>query len=47
MSNIAFYQFTPDEISRCQKTLGTLKKDLADTETMWLELHDALEPSEH
>ena len=42
MADSTFYKFNPDEISKCQKTLGKLKKDLLITETRWLKLQDAL-----
>ena len=42
MAGSTFYKSNPNEISKCQKTLGKLKKDLLITETRWLKLQDAL-----
>ena len=43
MAGNTFYTSTPDEISKCQKALGKLKKDLLITEARWLKLQDTLE----
>ena len=43
MAGNTFYTSTPDEISKYQKALGKLKKDLLITEARWLKLQDTLE----
>ena len=39
MAGNEFYNLTPDQISNYQKTLAGLKKHLAETESIWLDLH--------
>ena len=43
MLETTFYDSTPDQISNYQKTLAGLKKNLAETESIWLELQANLE----
>jgi hypothetical protein len=45
MSGAAFYKSTPIEISKSQRILGRLKKNLSSSEATWLKLHDTLDTS--
>jgi ATP-binding cassette subfamily F protein 3 len=45
MSGAAFYKSTPNEISKSQRILGRLKKNLSSSEATWLKLHDTLDTS--
>ncbi len=46
MADPKFYDHSPDEISEWQKMLGKAKKDMEETEAIWLEAQDALEANE-
>ena len=43
MTENEFYNSTPDQISNYQKTLAGLKKHLAETESIWLDLQAKFE----
>jgi ATP-binding cassette subfamily F protein 3 len=47
MSGAAFYKSTPIEISKSQRILGRLKKNLSSSEATWLKLHDTLDTSKY
>jgi ATP-binding cassette subfamily F protein 3 len=46
MSDATFYKSSPDKISKSQKILGGLKKDLSTAEASWLRLQATLDSNE-
>ena len=46
MAEPKFYEGSPDAISECQKLLGKAKRDLKETEGIWLEAQQVLEKNE-